>query len=153
MKQLLTLLLLTMLISCGQRSVNLEDAKKNILFCWNDWEAKAKAGDPSYYWSDDVIIMGQGLPAMHGKQEFKSMFTNMQKMPGFKMVWDKEPSVLEISKDGQMAYLLARNEITITDSTGMAHSGFNQAMQVWKKDKDGNWKATVSVMYPEKPMK
>jgi ketosteroid isomerase-like protein len=73
------------------------------------------------------------------------MFSNMQKMPGFKMVWDREPSVLEISKDGQMAYLLARNELTITYLTGSVHSGFSQAMQVWKKDKDGNWKAAVSL--------
>jgi len=77
----------------------------------------------------------------------------MQKMKGFKMTWDKKPSILEVSKDGQMAYLIARNELTITDSTGKVNSGFNQALQIWKKDKEGKWKASVSIMYPETHMK
>jgi len=81
------------------------------------------------------------------------MFSGMQKMKGFKMTWDKKPSILEVSKDGQMAYLIARNELTITDSTGKVNSGFNQALQIWKKDKEGKWKASVSIMYPETPMK
>ncbi len=77
----------------------------------------------------------------------------MQKIPGFNMTWDKQPSVIEISKDGQMAYLFAKNKVLMTDSTGTVRSGFNQALQVWKKDKEGNWKAAVSVMYPDGPMK
>ena len=55
--------------------------------------------------------------------------------------------------DGQMAYLFAKNKVTMTDSAGTVRSGFNQALQVWKKDKEGNWKAAVSVIYPDEPMK
>lgn len=153
MKKLLSLLLLALFASCEQKSLNLEDEKESIIKCWNDWEEKGKAGDPAYYWADDAIIMGQGHPTMKGKAEFNKMFSGMQKMKGFKMTWDKEPSILEVSKDGHMAYLMARNELTITDSTGKVNSGFNQVLQIWKKDKEGKWKASVAIMYPETPMK
>jgi hypothetical protein len=36
---------------------------------------------------------------------------------------------------------------------GAVKRGTNQALQVWKKDKEGNWKSAVSVMYPEEPMR
>ena len=153
MKKLLSLLLLALFAACGQQRVNLNDEKESILKNWNDWEAKGKAGDPGYYWTDDVVIMGPGGPTIKGKEEFLKMFSGMQKIPGFNMTWDKEPSVIEVSQDGQMAYLLAKNKMTMPDSTGTIHSGFNQALQIWKKDKDGNWKAAVSVMYPDTPMR
>jgi ketosteroid isomerase-like protein len=151
LKKLSYLLVIAMLASCGNQNINIDSEKESIIKCWNDWEAKGKAGDPAYYWSDDVIIMGQGQPTIKGKAAFNKLFSEMQKMPGFKMVWDKKPSILEISKDGQMAYLLARNELTITDSTGKINSFFNQALQIWKKDQEGNWKTSVSVMYPDIP--
>ncbi len=97
--------------------------------------------------------MGPGGPTIKGKEEFVKMFAGMQNNPGFNLIWDKEPSVIEISKDGQMAYLLAKNKVTMTDSTGAVQSGFNQALQVWKKDNEGKWKAAIGVMYPESRMK
>jgi len=66
---------------------------------------------------------------------------------------NKEPSQIEVSKDGQMAYLFAKNKMTMSDSTGTVRSGFNQALQVGRKDKDGNWKAAVVVTYPETSIK
>ena len=104
-KKLLSLLLFSFLASCGQKSVNLQYEKESIIKNWKDWEEKGKAGDPAYYWSDDVVIMGQGQPTIKGKAEFNKMFSGIQKLPGFKMTWHKDPSILEVSKDGQMAFL------------------------------------------------
>ena len=153
MKSLLILFIIGLFVSCAQQKPNLENEKQTIIKNWSDWEAKAEAGDPAYYWTDDAVIMGPGTPTIKGKEAFLKMFSAMTKNPGFKMTWDKEPSEIEVSADGQMAYLFAKNKVTITDSTGAVKSGTNQALQVWKKDKEGNWKAAVSVMYPEEPMK
>ena len=153
MKKAFTFLLIVSLASCGRQTIDVKTEKENIIKCWGDWEEKAKAGEPAYYWTEDVVIMGPGGPTIRGKEEFLKMFSGMQKIPGFNVTWDKEPSVIEVSKDGQMAYLFAKNKMTMPDSTGTIRSGFNQALQIWKKDKDGNWKAAVSVMYPETPMK
>jgi ketosteroid isomerase-like protein len=153
MRQSLTAIIIALLVGCGQPQVDIENEKQNIISNWMDWEQKAKAGEPAYYWTDDVVIMGPGAPTIEGKEEFLKMFSRMEKIPGFNMTWDKQPSLIEISQDGQMAYLFAKNKVTMTDSTGTVQSGFNQALQVWKKNKDGKWKAAVSVMYPDTPMK
>jgi ketosteroid isomerase-like protein len=153
MKPLLILFVIGLLVSCAQQKSNLENEKQAIIKDWSDWGKKAEAGDPGYYWTNDVVLMGPGGPTIKGKEEFLKMFTAMTKNPGFKMSWDKEPSEIEVSEDGQMAYLFAKNQVTITDSTGAVKSGTNQALQIWKKDKEGNWKAAVSVMYPDEPMK
>lgn len=153
MKALFTIALPVLLAGCGQQQVNLDNEKQNIINCWADWGAKAESGDPGYYWSDDVVIMGPGAPTINGKAEFLKMFAAMNSNPGFKLIWDKEPSTIEISKDRQMAYLFAKNTVTMTDTTGNVINGTNQAIQIWKKGKDGNWKASVSIMYPDAPVK
>jgi ketosteroid isomerase-like protein len=94
MKALLLPLIIILLNSCQQPKPNLENEKQTIIKNWSDWEVKAKAGDPAYYWADDVVIMGPGAPTIKGKEEFLKMFSNMQKIPGFNMTWDKQPSVI-----------------------------------------------------------
>jgi ketosteroid isomerase-like protein len=147
MKQILTVLFMALLSGCGKPEINLENEKQNIIKCWKDWGSKADAGDPGYYWSEDVVLMGPDSPIVNGKENFTKMLSALKKS-GFKIDWD-EPSQIEISPDGQMAYLFAKNKTTMTDSTGTARSNSNQALQVWKKDKDGNWRAAVNIMYPE----
>lgn len=149
MKPFLTLVSLIVLTGCGKPALDMEKEKQSIIKCWSDWENKSKAGDPAYYWSDDVVIMGPGRPTIKGKEEFMKVFEMMVSSPGFSMTWDPEPSEIQISADAQMAYLFAKNKVTMTDPTGAVMTGFNQALQVWKKDKNGNWRAAVSVMYPE----
>jgi ketosteroid isomerase-like protein len=149
----MTIAILGLLAGCGQQDINLENERQNIIKCWTDWEVKAESGDPAYYWTDDVVIMGPNGPIIKGKDEFLKMYSAMNSNPGFKLSWAKEPSTIEISKDGQMAYLFAKNTVTMTDSTGNTINGTNQAIQIWRKDKEGNWKAAVSVMYPETNVK
>lgn len=72
--------------------------------------------------------MGQGTPTIKGKEAFLKMFLPLTKNPGFKMTWDKEPSEIDVSADGQMAYLFAKNQVTITDSTGAVKNGTNQVL-------------------------
>ena len=158
MKLLLTILLLSSLYSCGSKStrsrahVDLEAEEAAILRTWEDWPEKVKSQNidsASFYWADDAMLMAQGQPTMKGKDQIKQLMKFMQKVPGFKMTWDKQPTDIQISPDGQMAYLFAKNELIRADSTGKEIKVVNQALQIWKKDEDGNWKVAVVVMYPK----
>jgi ketosteroid isomerase-like protein len=77
------------------------------------------------------------------------MIKEFFKMPGFKMTWDPVPAIIFISSTGDMAYLIANNEMSMTDSTGKIKTIRNKTFQVWKKDTGNHWKAAASVMYPE----
>jgi ketosteroid isomerase-like protein len=140
-----------LLAGCSQQTINLKDEEESILKSWIDWEEKGKTGDPelaAFYWAEDAVIMGPGQPTIKGKKQIQNILAGMNKIPGFKMTWDERPSSIEISKDGQMAYLLAKNEVNMTESSGTTVTNINQALQIWKKDNDGNWKAAVVVIYP-----
>lgn len=149
MKICLILSVVTIIMSCNQHTANIAIERESIMNCWRDWDLKSKAGDPAFYWSDDVVLMSPGSPTIKGKQAFLEMYQQMQKMPGFKIVWDSLPTNLDFSPDGNMAYLMAKNKFFMQDSTGLTKSINHQVVQIWKKDPEGNWKAAVSVMYPE----
>jgi ketosteroid isomerase-like protein len=142
-------LVLVLLLSCGRQKVNIDSEKAAILKCWNDWSARTSAGDPAYYWTEDVVLMGPGVPTVKGKEAFRKMYAEMSNRPGFKMTWAAEPPDIEVSTGGGMAYLFSRNEMEMTDSGGSPLRISNQVIQIWKKDKEGNWRAAVSIMYPD----
>ena len=157
MKPFLTILLLSLLYCCGSPSnrsrahVDLAAEEEAILRTWEDWPEKIKSGNvdsASFYWADDAMLMAQGQPTMKGKDQIKQLMKFLQKVPGFRMTWDKQPTDIQISPDGQMAYLFAKNELVRSDSTGKEIKVVNQALQIWKKDESGSWKVAVVVMYP-----
>ena len=158
MKPILAILLISSLYGCGSSStrsnghVDLEAEEEAILRTWEDWPERVKSQNidsASIYWADDAMLMAQGQPTMKGKDQIKQLMKFMQKMPGFKMTWDEHPTDIQISPDGQMAYLFAKNELIRADSMGKEIKVVNQALQIWKKDQDGNWKVAVVVMYPK----
>ena len=157
MKPLLTILLMILLYGCGSPSnisrvhIDLEAEEEAILRTWKDWPEKVKSDNvdtAALYWADDATLMAQGQPTMKGKDQIKQLMKFMQKVPGFKMTWDQQPTDIQISPDGQMAYLFAKNELIRADSAGKEIKVVNQALQIWKKDEDGNWKVAVVMMYP-----
>lgn len=152
MKVIVLIVSVISLFSCsdGVNRVNLKEEEKRIMESWVDWPKKAEAGDPGFYWAEDAMILGQGQLTVRGKENVEFVVASLQKIPGFSMTWDERPTSIEVSKDGQMAYLFAKNEINMPDSGGTVVKRINQALQVWKKDDAGNWKAAVVVMYPQK---
>lgn len=152
MKCIPLLLVVATLFSCGRPQVNIAEEKAKILHNWNDWGVKSKTGNLdsiTYYWTDDAVVMSQGQPTVKGKENLKKMIAGMPKTPGGGIAWDT-PASIEISADGQMAYLFARNVFSIPDSSGAIVKISNQAIQVWRIDKDGVWRSAVVMMYPER---
>lgn len=72
----------------------------------------------------------------------------MPKNPSLKVNWGETPNVIGFSKDGDVAYSLDKQEMSMTDSTGTIQTKVNQAIHIWKKDKEGNWKVDLLLTYP-----
>lgn len=68
------------------------------------------------------------------------------KNPSFKISW--EPKTAEISKSGDLGYLIEDSQITVNDSTGKPVTQNFKSVTVWKKQADGTWKNVVDVMSP-----
>ena len=68
------------------------------------------------------------------------------KTPGFQISW--EPESAEISKSGDLGYLIEHDDMTMNDSTGKPITQHYNSVTVWKKQADGSWKNVVDVMSP-----
>ena len=118
---------------CNTHPVHVNTGKENIIKAWQEWPQKTASGQADYYWADDAIVMSQGQPLFEGKNNINEMMKSVFKIPGFKMSWDSAPGKIYISPAGDMAYLIASNQMSITDSTGKITVTNNTAFQVWKK--------------------
>jgi len=75
------------------------------------------------------------------------MVEGSYKIPGFHISW--EPQSAEVSKSGDLGYLLERTQIIINDSTGKPVTQYYKGITIWKKQQDGSWKNVVDVLSPD----
>ncbi len=146
MKHLITILLIVILAAaCRQQKVNFKGEEEKITFAWTDWSKKAATGKPeliAYYFADDAIVIAPKIPLMqsvNGKADIIKMYASAPTNFEMDMKWENEnkPNIVEFSKDGDMAYCLDRNEISVPDSTGKIQMIPNKVLHIWKKDKEG----------------
>ncbi|MFN2457802.1 MAG: nuclear transport factor 2 family protein, partial [Chitinophagaceae bacterium] len=98
------------------------------------------------YWSDDAVVISAGEPTLKGKDGLRQMVEGSFKSPGFQISW--EPKSVEISKCGDLGYLLENTRMTMTDSVGKSSVQNFEAVTIWKKQADGSWKCAVDVLSP-----
>ncbi len=99
------------------------------------------------YWAEDATVISAGQPTLKGKQAIRQMVEGSFKNPGFQISW--EPKNAEISKSGDVGYLLENTRMTMTDSVGKSSVQNFKSITIWKKQSDGSWKNEVDVMSPD----
>ncbi|MBS1975841.1 MAG: hypothetical protein JST46_00620 [Bacteroidetes bacterium] len=148
MRNVFPVVILLLLTSCGQQSVDIKNEEEKILQCWTDWPKKAVSGSPEYYFADDAIMMGQEQPTFKGKAEIAKFYAGMPKIPGLQIKWNDRPNIIEFSQDGRMAYSVDTLKFSMTDTTGTVQTKINQGLHVWRKDNEGNWRVSLLSIYP-----
>jgi ketosteroid isomerase-like protein len=144
-----------LLTGCGQPKVNFKEEQEKITFAWTDWSKKALTGKPdslAYYYADDALIIGTDPELIKGKAEATKIYANAPTNFELEIKWDDEekPNIIQFSNDGSMAYSLDGNAVPIPDSTGTIHMIRNKVLHLWKKDKEGNWRVSLLMVYPER---
>jgi ketosteroid isomerase-like protein len=145
-------LLLITVAGCNNQTDTKADEQTLRQIC-EDWSKSAAAGDSNkalFYWANDAIVMGDGMPTINGIDSIRSMYMATKNIPGFKMEWDP-PISITVSKSGDLAYIISANHLTMNDSTGHPITRNNRALLVWKKEPDKSWKE-VAVMFNADPV-
>jgi len=140
-------LLLIALVSCSEQKVDTKAEEEKIKQTIKDWTAlltKDSLERTLSYWTDDAIIMMPGQPILKGKKAIREMVTNSRNIPGFQIIWEP-PTEVTVSRSGDMAYVLQRNQITMNDSLGKPMTQNNKAIIIWRKQADGSWKDAVDI--------
>jgi uncharacterized protein (TIGR02246 family) len=148
--QIFTLLCVLSLAGCEPKSVDTAAEGEKLMQASREWSKSASARDIEKalsYWADDAIVISAGEPELKGKNAIRGMVEGGLKDPNFNISW--EPQSVEISKSGDMGYLLEDAIITMKDSTGNSASQHFRSVTIWKKQADGSWKNVVDVLSPK----
>lgn len=87
------------------------------------------------------------LPAIIGKAALRQYVESSLQVPGFRITWSTDEAVL--SPDGQFAYLLGNNAVTMDDPTGEPVTTKGRAVTIWQRGTDGEWRCAVDIWNAE----
>lgn len=149
-KNILFVLTPLIVLSCNQQKPNTKSELERLMQISRDWSQIASTGDIEKtldYWTDDATVIMAGQPAFKGKEEIRKMVAGSFKTPGFKISW--EPLSGEVSQNGDMAYLIEKETMTMNDSSGKTITLNSKGVTVWKRQTDGSWKNVVDAAIPE----
>lgn len=143
------------LTACKQKKVDFKEEERQITFAWTDWSKKAISGKPdslAYYYADEAQIIGTEPEFINSKAEMVKIYAAAPTNFEMDIKWDNDdkPNIIQFSNDGSMAYSLDGNQIQMPDSTGKNQLIHNKVLHIWKKDKDGNWRVSLLMVYPER---
>lgn len=145
-KKIFVLFMITGVFSCTQTEVDKKAEGEKLMQLSRDWSKSASTDSIEKtlsYWADDAVVMSPGQPPIQGKNAIREMVQSMSKIPGFHISW--EPLSVEVSRSGDMAYMIEQNQVTVNDSLGRTITEHNKAVTIWKKQPDGSWKNVVDM--------
>lgn len=122
------------------------DVEKNMLKALS---AKDAAADMANY-TADAVLMTPGEPAMKGQDAMLSGLKELLADPNFKI--DFASDRVEIADSGDMAATRGSYTLTVTDrSTKKPIDDKGSYVTVFRKQKDGAWKAVLDINTSEVP--
>jgi ketosteroid isomerase-like protein len=131
--------------------MNLERERKRLLERDAEWAALASKGQEIErmlsFWSDDARVFAPGLPPFSGKAALRSYVEGALAIPGFHISWTT--SEASLSPDGQLAYLLSTNMVTMPGPDGQLVTTNGRAVTVWRREPDGEWRCTIDIWNDE----
>jgi ketosteroid isomerase-like protein len=95
------------------------------------------------YWTDDARVYPPGMPVVSGKAALRAYVEGALAIPGFHIAWTTSEAIL--SPDGEQAYLLSANTVTLPSATGELVTTPGRAVTVWRKEPDGEWRCAVDI--------
>ena len=149
MKKVAIIALAFAITGCNQQEIDTKAEGEKIMQLSREWSAAAATGDVEKtvsYWADDAVLMSEGMPPLEGKKAIRQMVEESFKIPGFRINW--QPQRVEVSKSGDMAYIIEDSQVSYPDSTGKSMTQKNKAVSIWRKQADGSWKNVVDISTP-----
>ena len=146
MKTIATLLIILATTSCTQTKIDKEVEGEKLKLLSKEWSQIIATKDIDKivsYWADDAFLMQEGQAPLKGKQAIRQMVEESFKIPGFNISW--QPESVEVSDNGDMAYIIENAQVSFTDSMGKAITINNKAVSIWRKQPDGSWKNAVDI--------
>jgi len=116
-----------------------------------DW-SKAVAGKDIdkvvAFYAEDGALYAPNTPIAAGRPALKVAWTGMMNLPGFQANW--VPSRVEVAESGDLGWSTGTYTMTM-NVPGNPATDHGKYVAVWKKQKDGNWKAEAEIINSDLP--
>lgn len=127
--------------------MDLTEEKERLLLRDAQWARVASEGRDVdrilSYWTEDAVVLAPGLPSVVGKVALRKYVEDSMKIPGFNIIWESKDATF--SPDGQLAYMISRNEVTFNAPDGAPSTVEGRAVTIWRRESDGEWRCAVDV--------
>ena len=118
-KTISIVLIVAAFTACNKNEVDTKSESEKLMQTSREWSkvaASKNADSILRYWTDDAVVISAGEQTLKGKDGIRQMIEGSFKTPGFQISW--EPQIAEISKSGDLGYLLETTQMKMTDSLG-----------------------------------
>jgi uncharacterized protein (TIGR02246 family) len=116
------------------------------------WSKTAAANDVEgtvSYYSDDASVLAPNAPIATDKQAIRAVWASLLG-PGVSVSW--QPSKVEVSRSGDLAYAMGVYQTALKDSQGKPVADHGKYVEVWKKQADGKWKTVADIFNSDLPL-
>ncbi len=110
---------------------------------WNKVAMTKDAERTVAFYTDDAIVYPPNEPAAVGRAAAKKVWASYFALPDFAMTW--KTTHAEASASGDLGFTTGTYEFSARSADGMPFTEKGKYACVWKKQKDGSWKAVHDI--------
>jgi ketosteroid isomerase-like protein len=131
--------------------MDIKAERKRLLARDAEWASLASQGRDIErivsFWTDDARVYPPGQPVLAGQAAIRSYVKAALDVPEFHITWSSSEATL--SPDGNLAFMLSTNTVTVPGPDGKAVTIPGRAVTVWRREADGEWRCAVDIWNDE----
>lgn len=101
------------------------------------------------FWAEDAAAFPPGKPVVVGKENILKEWASILENPDVTLSW--QPDKAEVSGSDDLGYTYGKYRWTGKDSGGRMEVRNGKYVTIWRKEKDGRWRAVVDLGTPSDP--
>ncbi len=141
------------LLGCGREAPDMQAGDEQFIRAAEIEAVRAfNAGDIDGYmaaYPDDSVWFPPNAPVVNGAEAIRTLATQLAANPGF--AFDVQVSTVEVSRAGDLAYLIGSYQLTLSDPEGNPATDHGKFVEVWKKHPDNVWKHVLAIWNSNEP--
>jgi ketosteroid isomerase-like protein len=102
------------------------------------------------YYAAAAVVLPPNEPIATDHAAIRRSVAGLLTIPNLSLTW--QPSRVEVSKSGDLAYLYGSYSLAATDEHGKPISDKGKILEIWKKQADGKWKCIVDTWNSDLPV-
>lgn len=105
--------------------------------------AAKKVDEVVSFYANDGSVLPPGAPIATGKEAIRKAWAGMVELPGFALTFS--PTKIDTAKSLDLAYEIGSYQLTVNDKDGKPQTQQGKYVVVWKRQKNGHWKAVADI--------